>query len=121
MKKIDWNKPIKFVNHDYPVRFSGFVKSDGTTNRVIVVYSTGNNAESVLIYDIGGQKHPGADLASDWDIINIPTVKKFYMNIYRGPHGFYPGKLFENENDVRRAASANNKDVVKTIAVELEV
>lgn len=117
MTQINWARPIKFRGKDNPVRFVSYIKNGAPgINKVIVVYSIDSNPnyEVIAICNTDGT----FTLDPSWDIINVPTKKTYYANVYKGTLGLSFGAIYSSEDEAE--SWARSKDFVKTISFEVE-
>lgn len=120
---INWNEPIRFRDptRKWPVRFLSFIQNAGKDAQALCGYvPDGQTQEMILVVSLDGKKNSNGSI-TDWDVVQGPRIAKRFMNVYEGPQGLYPGKLFPNYSDCVRAAKENTNRLVKCVELELEL
>lgn len=119
MKPVDWSKPIKFKGNDNPVRFASYIKtSSSSIDEVVIIYLPNvnrPNEEVVSIRNINGLYGFGT---GNWDVINVPVIKKYYVNVYKGVTAPIFGEVYETAEEAERWSTNNN--YIKTMPFEVE-
>lgn len=121
MKELDLN----LVNQGHKIQ-----TRDGRPARIICTNAKNSNFPVVvLITYLDGEEHAETctkdghvhiNMASDLDIVMVPTVRKYWMNLYRNSNGcLYGGDLFDSkEAALAVGQKEDNWIAVKKIKLE---